>query len=56
MDSSATVNHNQLFQYMVSFNPIGYGYMVWGQSDLVNTTKSVLPVCNKPYHTNKEIL
>jgi len=27
--------------------------MVRSQSDQVNTKESILPVCDKPYHTNK---
>jgi len=26
------------------------------KSDLVNTKESILPVCDKPYHTNNRIL
>jgi len=29
------------------------GYIVFVQSDLVNTKESVPPVCDKPYHTNQ---
>jgi len=32
------------------------GYIVRGQSDLINTKVSILPVCDKPYHTIKGIL
>jgi len=32
------------------------GYTVRWQSDLVNTIESELPVCDKPYYTNKGIL
>jgi len=38
---------------MVNCNPMGYGYSVRWQSDIVNTTESELPVCDKPYHTSK---
>ena len=41
---------------MVNFIPIDKGYIDRRQSDLVNTKESVLPVCDKPYHTNKGIL
>ena len=29
-----------------------YGYIVRWQSDLVYAIKSVIPVCDKPYHMN----
>ena len=32
------------------------GYIVGWQSDLVNTKENILPVCDKPYHTNKGIV
>ena len=32
------------------------GFIIRWQSDLVTTKQNVLPVCDKPYHTNKEIL
>jgi len=50
MDSSTTVNHDHLQQYMVNFNPMDLGYIVRWQSDLVYTIESVLPVCDKPYY------
>jgi len=34
------------------FNPLDKDYIVRSQSDLVYTIESVLPVCDKPYHTN----
>ena len=36
--------------------PIDKDYIVRLQSDLVNTKASILPVCDKPYHTKKGIL
>jgi len=53
MDSSATVNHDHLKQYIVNFYPMDKGYFVMWQSDQLNAKESVLPVCDKPYHTNK---
>jgi len=41
---------------MVIFNTMELGYIVGWQSDLVNTKESIIPVCDKPYHTNKIIL
>ena len=41
---------------MVNFYPMDTGYIVMWQSDLVNTKESVLPDCDKPYHTDKRIL
>ena len=41
---------------MVNFNKMYYSYIVRWQSDLVNTKESILPVCDKPYHTNKRIV
>ena len=46
MDSSTTVNHDHLYQYMVNFNPMDYGFIVRCQSDLVYTIECVL------YHMN----
>jgi len=42
---------------MVHFNPMYYMYVdiVRWQSDLVNTSEIVLPVCDEPYHTNNGI-
>jgi len=31
-------------------------YIIRSQSDQVNTKEGIFPVCDKPYHTNKEIL
>jgi len=58
MNSSATVNydHDYLKQYMVSYNLMDYGYIVRWQSELVNTNKSIIPVCDEPYQTTKGIL
>ena len=36
--------------YMAKFNPMDEGYIVSGQSDLVYSIESVLPVCDKLYH------
>jgi len=52
MDSSTTVNHDHLLQYMVNINPMDKGYIVRWQSDLVYTIECVLPVCDKPNHMN----
>jgi len=38
---------------MVNFNPTYKGYIIRWQDDLVNTKESLLPVCDKPYNTNK---
>ena len=40
---------------MVIFNPGDYVIIVRCQSDLENTKEIALPVCNKPYHTNKKV-
>ena len=34
------------------FNPMDWGNIVRGQSDLVNEKESLLSVCDNPYHTN----
>jgi len=53
MDSSPAANHDHLQQDMVNFNPMELGYDC--QSKLLHTKESYfLPVCDKPYHTNKE--
>jgi len=54
MDSSTTVSHDHLKQYMVNFNPMDYWYTVKWQSDLVHVyaIECVLPVCDKPFHLN----
>jgi len=38
MDSSATVNHDHLHQYMVNFNPVENDYI---SGDLVNTKENI---------------
>ena len=39
---------------MVNVYPMDYAYIGRWQSDLVYTKESVLPDCNKPYHTNNQ--
>jgi len=41
---------------MVNFNPMDLGTLSGEKVDIVNTKESVLPVCNKPYHTNTRIV
>jgi len=58
MDSSTTVNHDHLYQFMVKINSMdkGYGNIVRWQGDLVKTKGILLPVCDKPYCKVKENL
>jgi len=54
MDSFVTINHGYLKQYMVNFNPTDKVYEC--QVTIlpkVYTKESVLPIRDKPYHTNK---
>ena len=53
LDSSPSVNHDNLEQYMVYFNPIEWGYIIRRQFNLVNTKQSIRLVCDQPYNTNK---
>jgi len=49
------IDHLQLLQYMVNFNPIDSGYIVRWQAYLLSTKEAVLHVCDKSYHTNNGI-
>jgi len=53
MDNSS-VSYDDLYQYMVNFNPMEYGYdcqvTIWPSKF---KRKGYIPVCDITYHTNK---